>query len=423
MNARTTVDHDAKHGPLRRCQISGSEELHLIIDLGHQPPCDALLDEAELADPEISYPLRLMLCPQSGLAQLDYVVPGEEIYPPHYPYRAGISKPLADYQAAFAADAAGRIGLEAGELVVDIGCNDGALLAGFKALGYRTMGVEPTNIAQFAWAQGIEAVNEFFTERVAKDIVEDLGEARLVTMTNVFAHMAELGEVMRGIDRLLARDGVFITESHYLLDVLEKHQFDTIYHEHIRTYSLRAIAMLVEQYGLEVFDVERASRYGGNLRAYIGRRGRRPVEKRVAELQRLEEQKGLHDPRVWAMWRSRVLALRDQFMGWLVHARRTGRSVAGKSCPGRAATLINFYGIRPDQIGYLAELPNSLKLGKYLPGAHLPVVDEKRLFREQPDDVVLFSWHYGEVIAERLRAAGLHSRLVMPLPHFEVLPA
>ena len=416
----TTIDHDVPTGRLDRCQISGSTNLNCIIDLGVQPPCDALVSTAGLHLPEISYPLRLMHCPDSGLAQLDYIVDGREIYPADYPYRSGISKPLEEYQRAFAKQIVDRFDIDPKALVVDIGSNDGTLLSGFKLLGHAPLGVEPTDIAQIARDEnGIETLQEFFTERVAANIVKERGRAAIITMTNVFAHMASLGKVMRGLAALLDAKGVFITESHYLLDVLEKNQFDTIYHEHIRTYSLKALVQLFPQYGMEVFDVERSSRYGGNIRAYVGWRGKRPVEWRVGALLEEEDRKGLHTVAAWAAFRSRVYEQRDAMMQHLYSARSRGSRVVGKSCPGRASTLLNFYGVTPDLMPYLAELPTSLKLGKFLPGKHIPIVPESVLFRDRVDEVVLLSWHYSEVIAPRLRAAGLSAIMTVPLPYFK----
>ena len=414
-------NHDAAPGPLTRCQITGSDNLFEIIDLGHQPLCDSLLTKEQLSQPEITYPLKLMMCPDSGLAQLSYVVPGDVVYHPAYPYRSGISAPLAVYQRAFAGDVVRRLGLTTGALVVDIGSNDGTLLSGFKALGMNVFGVEPTDIANIAIAAGIGTFQECFTERTARALVYDPGPAQLITATNVFAHMADLGEVMRGIDALLAPDGVFITESHYLLDVLEKNQFDTIYHEHIRTYSLKSLVCLFQQYGMEVFDVQRAERYGGNIRAYVCRLGQRPVSKAVVDLLDLEIDRGLFKPETWAAWRSRVKGNRDQMRAFLMDKDYCGQSVAGKSCPGRASTLINYYGITPDLIPYLAELPDSLKLGMYLPGKHIPVVHEQRVLDEQPDYLCLFSWHYGPEIMKRMREAGYRGKFVMPLPEFKVI--
>src|SRR3989344_3225780 len=228
------INHDVVPGRLDHCQITGSRNLFEVIDLGHQPPCDALLTDKTINEPETYYPLRLMLCPDSGLAQLDYSVPGEILYPMAYPYRAGISKPLQDYLLTFADDVIRDFAIRSDSLCVDVGSNDGALLFGFKRRGMRTMGIEPTNMAQYAREERkIKTIQKFFTEDVAKDVVNKNGRAKVVTMTNVFAHMATLGQVMRGLNRLLDKDGIFISESQYLLDVLEGNQFDQIYHEHI----------------------------------------------------------------------------------------------------------------------------------------------------------------------------------------------
>lgn len=415
-------DHDVAPGALQRCQITGSEHLEVMIDLDHQPLCDSLLTKEELNEPETYYPLRLMMCPESGSAQLDYVVPGEVVYHPDYPYRSGITKELEIYQRAFASGVVKELGIAPNSLCVDIGSNDGTLLTGFKLMGMRALGVEPTNIAKIAREENqIETIQAFFTEELAKQMARDYGKAKVMTATNVFAHMATLGEVMRGISQLLDSDGVFITESHYLLDVIEKNQFDTVYHEHIRTYSLRALVKLFEYYGMEVFHVQRADRYGGNIRAYAARKGVRPTTPAVHDLLKLEVERGLFDPATYVAFRNRVNEARDQMMELAYTARKSGQSFVGNSCPGRCSTLINYYGITRELMPYLAEQPTSLKLGLHLPGKHIPVVPNQRLIDEQPDYVVLMAWHYADPIMKQLRARGLKSKFIVPLPKFQVV--
>jgi hypothetical protein len=417
-----SVDHDVPTGKLSRCQITGSTNLFEVIDLGHQPPCDSLLSKDMLDKPEKHYPLRLMHCPESGLSQLDYVIDGSEIYYPDYPYRSGISKPLEVYQRAFADSIVAQFGLAPKSLCVDIGCNDGTLLTGFKRHDMKVVGVEPTNIALIARKENkIEVIQSFFTESVAKDIIADYGRAKVITMTNVFAHMAPLGEVMRGLSRLIADDGIFVTESQYLLDVLQKNQFDGIYHEHIRTYSLKSLVTLFPYYGMEVFDVSRADRYGGNIRAYAAKKGTRAIKPAVAELLALEDKVGLHTPAAWEKFRSRVNENRDKFMEFSYTAKRKGKSIVANSCPGRGSTLVNYYGIHKDLMPYICELPTSLKLGKFLPGKHIPIINNKKLFEVQPDYVVLLAWHYSEYIIKSLREAGLKSKFIVPLPTFEII--
>jgi hypothetical protein len=223
-------------------------------------------------------------------------------------------------------------------------------------------------------------------------------------MTNVFAHMADLGEVMRGLGRLLAPNGVFITESHYLLDVLEKQQFDTVYHEHIRTYSLKSLVMLAGSTAWRCSTSSAASATAATSAPSSPAAACIRCSARVGELLALEVKKGLADPLTWHACGGNAClpSATPSWAGCAICGARGSASPA-RAARDAAATLVNFYGVRPDQVAYMAELHDSLKLGKYLPGAHLPVVHEKRLLDEQPDAVVLFAWHYGELIAERLR--------------------
>lgn len=415
-------EHDAVPGKLDRCQISGSGNLFEAIDLGHQAPCDALLSETQLKEPETRYPLRLNICPDSGLAQLDYVIEGEKIYPMDYPYRPGISKPLRDYQRAFADAIVKRFAVAPGSLCVDIGSNDGTLLTGFRRNGMKVVGIEPTNMALLAQSKNnIDTVQSFFTERVAKDIVATHGRAKVATMTNVFAHMAQLGEVMRGLSTLLDLGGLFITESQYLLDVLESNQFDGIYHEHIRTYSLKSIVTLCTYYNMEVFDVQRASRYGGNIRCYVAHAGVRPISDRVAALLREEEEKGLFKPHTWAQWRGRVQRNREEFMTLAYAAQHRGQRFVADSCPGRGAVLVNYYGLDKTLLPYIAQLPESEKVGKYLPGTHIPIVPNDIILKEQPDYVVVLAWHYADFIIEQWRLKGVRSKFILPVPDFRII--
>lgn len=414
--------HDAEPGRLDHCQITGSKNLFEVIDLGHQPPCDAFLTHETVNQPEISYPLRLMLCPESGLAQLDHVVHGSIIYPADYPYRAGISRPLRDYQRTFADDIVGRFQIAQNALCVDIGSNDGFLLTGFRRHGMRTIGVEPTNIARIAREENhIETLQRFFTEEAAKDIVKEYGRAKVITMTNVFAHMAPLGEVMRGLARLLDTDGIFITESQYLLDVLEGNQFDQIYHEHIRLYSLKSLIALFSYYGMTVVDAHRVSAREGSIRAYVARDGTQPVHASVAALLQQEENSGVFRPETWALWRERVALQRNHFMEFAYRAQRRDERFVADSCPGRGTVLVNYYGIDAMLMPYIAQLPESEKVGKYLPGTHIPIVCNEIILREQPEYVVILAWHYGKYIMEQWRKKGLKSKFVLPLPEFTIV--
>ena len=314
------VDHNVSPGPLCRCQVCGSSDLELVIDVGHQPLCDSLLTSEQLNEPETYYPLRLLRCPSCTVAQLDYVVDGSTVYHQNYPYRTGVTKELAQYQIAMAEDLTQRYGLQPRSFVVDIGSNDGTLLAGFKQRGARVLGVEPTNIAQVAEAAGIDTVHSFFNLSVAQEIVATHGKADLITASNVFAHMASLGDVVEGVRALLKDDGVFVVENHYLVDVLNKAQYDTIYHEHLRTYSCKSLVTLFSFYGMIIFHAERVSRYGGNIRAHICKDAR-PAQASVDFLIRAEHEIGLARPEIYEEFRRKVELSRDCLLRFGVRCR------------------------------------------------------------------------------------------------------
>jgi len=248
-----------------------------------------------------------------------------------------------------------------------------------------------------------------------------LGKASLILATNMFAHMATIGEVVSGIEALLKDDGVFISETHYLLDVINGGQFDTIYHEHLRTYSLKSLIKLFSYYNFTVTDVERGSRYGGNIRVHVTKGKNRPVSESVASLLKLEEESGLYKLETYKKFSDRVKKAKKDFLNFLVETEKSGKHIVANSCPGRCVTLLNYYGVDSDWIPYIAEQPASLKLGMFLPGKRIPVVNNEILIKEQPDYVILLAWHYQKPIMEQLKARGLKSDFIIPLPDFKIV--
>jgi SAM-dependent methyltransferase len=407
-------------GPVDHCQICNSEALELIVDLGHQPLCDTLLTQAQLNQPEETFPLRWFRCKNCSLTQLDYVVPGEKVYHRAYPYRPGITKEIVEHFESFAESVVRKFTLPANSLVVDFGSNDGSLLKAFKKRGMRVVGVEPTDIAKIAIADGVDTVQSFFNENAAAEVVKRAGQASVLTATNVFAHMATLGQVMRAAETLLQDGGVFVIENHYLPPILQNVQYDTIYHEHIRSYSLKSLVHLFEMYEFTVVDCEVVERYSGSIRV-AAMKGKGKVSDAVKKALAAEDASGIYGEKVYTEFREKTYRVKDQLLELALKAKADKRRFVGNSCPGRCSTLLNFTGISQDLMPYIAEQPTSLKLGLYLPGKHIPVVKNEILFREQPDDVVLLAWHLGKEIMADLRKRGLRSRFIMPLPEVTII--
>jgi len=421
MNFVYPAHHMIKNGHLNNCQICDSKKLNLIIDLGHQPLCDSLLTKEMLNNPEKTYPLRMMWCEECSLAQLDYCVDGNEVYHPDYPYRTGITKELVEYLKNMSDSLIKKYNLSQDDLVVDLGSNDGTLLTGFKNNTIRVIGVEPTNISQIANKNNIKTIQKFFTVDVATNIKTTSGEASLILATNMFAHMSTIGEVISGIELLLKPDGVFVFENHYLLDVIQGGQFDTIYHEHLRTYSLKSLIKLFSYYNFTVTDVERGTRYGGNIRVHVTKGKNRNVSERVELLLKLEEEFGLYQIETYQKFTDRVKQAKNDFMNFILKIKSEGKTIVGNSCPGRSVTLLNYYGVDSELLPYIAEQSTSLKLDKFLPGKHIPIVNNEILIKEQPDYVVLLAWHYAQPIMDQLKERGLKSNFIIPLPDMTLL--
>lgn len=413
--------HYVKMGHISTCQICNSKKLHTILDLGHQPLCSSLLTKEALNEAEINYPLRMIWCEDCTGVQIDYCVSANVVYFKDYTYRSGITKELVEYQVKISESLIKKYNLKKEDLAIDIGSNDGTLLSGFKKEGIRRLGVEPTNIAKIANANGIETIQSFFDIKTAEKIKKKYGLASVITATNMFAHMHTIGEVIIGIYSLLKKDGVFVSETHYLLDVIAGGQFDTIYHEHLRTYSLASFIKLFDQYDFTVTDAERVDRYGGNIRVHVTKGKGKPVSPNVAKLLKLEKEFGLGKLDTYSKFAKRVKKARLEFMNFLIKTNVSGKNIVGNSCPGRCSTLLNYYGVDPELLPYLAEQPTSLKLGMYSAGKHIPVVNNQRLIDEQPDYVVLLAWHYAKPIMEQLKARGLRSDFIVPLPDFKIV--
>ena len=419
--SRTTIDHDLPLGHISRCQVCGAPDLQGVLDLGYQPPCDSLLTTAQLKEPETFYPLRFVRCTECGLAQIDHVVPREVLFHTEYPYRSGITPTLVRNLKSTAAKIVETFKLAPNSLCIDIGSNDGTLLKGFQDSGMTALGVEATNIAQIAIADGVETIQAFFGEPLANRIVASHGQAAAITATNVFAHVQNLGDLMRGVSRLLRQGGVFVTESHYLLDLLATRQYDSIYHEHLRYYGLKPLIHLHAYYGLTVVDAERIPNYGGSIRVYAVNQKDAPASARLTELLAEEDKAGIYDEAPYKELPAMVRRARLDLQRLLVDLAHKGQPAPGIGCPGRSSTLLNYCNIDPELMPYIAEQSTSLKLGLFLPGKHIPIVDERRLFDEQPEYAVMLSWHYAEPIIRGLRQRGLKSKIVLPLPDLRIV--
>jgi hypothetical protein len=399
--------------PVECCQVCGHAPLATVLSLGYMPPVNQMVAIGEVPRQQPWFPTNLLHCPECELVQLGLAVDPAIIFPPEYPYTSGTTKLLRDNFAELYAEAAAMLGLGPQDLIVDIGSNDGTLLSNFKQ--HRILGIEPTEVGKIANSRGIPTLTRYFMPAVAAEVKREHGPARVVTAANCFAHIEDVHAIIEGILDLLAPDGVFISESHYLIGLLERLQYDTVYHEHLRYYSLASLAHLLQMHSLEVFHARPIPTHGGSIRVYAARSGVRPVNASVGQMLAAE-------PRGEAMrarldtFRNEVMLSKLRLLAMLRDLKEQGARICGISAPSRASTLVNYLGLDEAIIDYVCEIAGSLKIGKCMPGTSIPVVEESRLFADQPDCAVIFSWHIADELAPKLRAKGYRGKLLTPLP-------
>jgi len=396
------------------CQICGTETVGGV-DLGHQPVSDLVLTEAELNTPETFYPLKLQHCPGCGLTQLSYTVDPAVVYK-NFPFVSGTTATARRHLQSLPAHLVKILGLDRRSFAVDIGSNDGTLLKGYLPSGVRFLGVDPSgDPVKIANEAGIKTLHAFFNEQTAEYILSTHGKADAITACGVFGHIADLDGVMKGVQKLLARNGVFATDNQYWLDMVQKLHYDNMFHQHLRYYSIKPLVQLHRQYGMDVFDVERSDVYGGSIRVFSCHEGKYPISQRVKRLLRLEEKEGLYHAKTWERFDREVQKRRTRLVRAVFDLVAKKKKVIGIGAPAKATTICNYCRLGPDMVAYLTEL-NPLLVGKYLPGMHIPIRSEDSMFeeRKKADAGILFAWNYYDEIVPKLRKRGFRGKILLP---------
>lgn len=397
-------------GPL--CLVCGGAGLEEFLDLGASPLANAFLTREQLAEPEARYPLRVAMCAGCGHVQLLDRVPPEAMFG-EYLYVSSASRTLLDHFEALADTVVRREELAKGEAVMDIGSNDGSLLAAFARRGMRVLGIDPArNLAALARERGVETETVFFGAATAARIRSARGPARVLTATNSLPHIPALDDYFAGVRTLLAPDGVFVAEAHYLADVDGQSAFDTIYHEHVSYWSLKPLMRLLDEHSLEVFRAERLPVHHGQLRVWVAHRGARTTEASVRDVLAEERRLRLHDIATWRAFARRAQAVREGLREELRARKRRGQRIAGYGAPAKATTLLAWLGLGPEWIEYIADR-SRLKQGRYTPGTHIPIVGPERIAADPPDALVLLAWNFAAEIKRQL--AGYEGEYILPL--------
>ena len=402
-----------------KCQVCGNEKLDPILFLGYLPPVNQMHKIGEKPHEQPSYPAQLLYCEKCHLAQLGLIVSPKILFPPEYPYTSSTTKILRENFAELYKECKTIIELGKNDLVIDIGSNDGNLLGNFKG-SHKVLGITPEEIGRIAIERGIPTIIDYFNKDTVEKVKKGHGKAKAITATNVFAHIDNVNEIVKLILELLQEDGIFISESHYLLPLINTLQYDTVYHEHLRYYSLHSLKYLLEKHGLEIIHAKEIPTHGGSIRVYAARKGRYKAKDTVAGQLDKEKNIVLSKERLLE-FRDRVVVSKLELHSLLSGIKKQGKKIYGIGAPSRASTLINYAGIDDGIMDFIVEIKGSHKIGKYMPGTLIPVVEESRLYEDQPDYALLLSWHIAEELAPKIKEKGFKGNFIVPLPKPKIL--
>ncbi len=397
------------------CRVCEGKSLHRFLSLGSMPLANGFVRAEQLGMCNDCYPLDVCFCGDCGLVQLEHVVAPEIMFK-EYSFLTGASEPARLHFAQLARGVIQKFGVPPGSLVIDIGSNDGTLLQSFKLFNMRVLGIEPaTNVAELAASCGIETINSFFTERLAQEVRAERGRARVITAANVFAHVHDLGDLLRGVNCLLADDGVFVIEVPYLVDMIDKLEFDTIYHEHLSYFSMRPLAALFANFNMNIMEVERLGMAGGSIRVFVDKSDQSSSPS-VDTLLKLEAEKGLYSTETYLKFAPEVSQIKEMLLSLLYSLKAQGATIIGYGAPAKGNVLLNYCKIGTDVLDYIIDT-TPFKQGCYSPGMHIPVLPESQFHEKPPDFALLLAWNYADAILskeEEYQSSG--GKFIIPIP-------
>ena len=401
------------------CQACPSKNLYEILDLGHHPPSDKFLSEKDLEEQEVFYPLKVLFCESCKLVQLSYAVDPKLLFCESFIYRTGFNNHLKNHFQKLAEKVVTEFNIKEGDLVVDIGSNDGTLLS-FYPKNIKILGIDPSSVADIAVQNSIPTIKDFFNENLAGTISEKHGKAKIITCNNTFAHVKELNSLVNGVRLLLDEKGVFVTESHYFLDMVQKLQHSEIYLEHLRYYSLESLVNLFDHFGMEVFFAERIDTHGGSIRAFACKKGAYMVSESVRNLLAEEKKYKLNEKETLQEFRKQVHKNKRTLNLLLHKIKADGQKIVGIGSPAKGNTLLNFCKIDNTVIDYCVE-KSDLKIGKYAPGSHIRIIEESQMLKDQPEYALLLTWDIKDIIVPKLKAAGYKGKFIVPVPEPQII--
>lgn len=407
-----------------KCRFCQHELSLDLVDLQFSPPSNSFLSAQQLSEPEVTFPLKVMVCDRCWLGQVDEHKHAEDIFDSDYVYFSSFSSSWLAHAKRYVDGISQRLNLGQDAFVVEVASNDGYLLQYFQERGVPCLGIEPTaSTADACRAKGIEVVQDFFGERLGRELASTRQRADLILANNVFAHVPDINDFVEGLKLALAPGGTITLEFPHFMQLVQQRQFDTIYHEHFSYLSLYTTQKIFEAHGLCVYDVEELPTHGGSLRVY-GRHAEHsalPVQPAVHALLAKEAALGMQTPAFYADFAQQVVDIKLDLLSFLIAQKRAGKRVMGYGAAAKGNTLLNYAGVLTDLLPAVADL-SPHKVGKFLPGVHIPVVSVDEVRAQRPDFVLILPWNLKDEVMSQLafvREWGAH--FVVAIPKLEVL--
>lgn len=388
----------------------------MVLDLGMQPPANAFLKDIDQRSEEKKFPLRVFFCKDCYLVQLLDIIDKDYLFS-HYLYLSSANKPLSEHFAHYASYVYENILVNRDKFLIEIGSNDGSLLREFMKFSIEVLGVEPaSNVAKMANDSGIPTQNSFFTSEIAGELANKR-KPSVIIANNVVGHIENLRDFMKGISYLLNDDGAFIFEVPYLLNMLDKYEYDTIYHEHLSYFSLLPLQRIVEEFGLDIFDVQLQKVHGGTIRVFVCKKGKYKKNIAVSAMLDKEKGRGLHNVETYRKFAENVMLSKEILLKELKRLKQENKRIFGYGAPAKGNVLLNYCGISTETLDFVTDT-TSLKQGLYTPGMHIPVRSPDVIKQLGKGDVaLLLAWNYEEDIIKR--EAGYRNRgglFIIPVP-------
>lgn len=388
------------------------------------PIPNGFLTKEALKFKEEKFELSCFFCQECGLIQLTKVVSPTLMFK-NYVYIPSMAKVMMNNFSNLSHQIYTKLKLNSRSLVIDVGSNDGSLLAFFKSYGVRVLGIDPAkNLAKLATLKGIQTENKLFNLKTAKFVKDKYGSADVITATNAIAHIDDLHQVLEGVSHLLSEKGVFATEFPYLLDLIKKNEFDTIYHEHLSYFSLKPWVRLIEDYGFEIVDVQRLLIHGGSIRLFHKRRhlkSGKHINKTVKYLINLEERNNIYSKESLQSFAGNVKQLKIDLLNLLASLKKEGKRIVGYGAAAKGNVLTNYFGLGTETIDYIVD-STPYKQGLFTPGKHIQVVSEKRLLEDKPDYAVIFAWNFAdEIIRKEKDFRNNGGKFIIPIPNVRIV--